>query len=179
MAVQPPALLQVFIILPSESRHCSQKCAQVLLTLDNISIRNQYLNARNTLSELVQYGVVPIVNENDTVAVEELGIGDNDTLSAQVCTLTCVWECIQACQGTHDALGVVLLSWPSRECQLGQVCYCCCCCCCCCCKVACWPVILPCGCILLKLGARQHAQPKHGAHLLLSGGPVMPLAMQE
>ena len=56
----------------------------MLLTLDNIANRNQYLNARNTLSELMQYGVVPIVNENDTVAVEELGIGDNDTLSAQV-----------------------------------------------------------------------------------------------
>ena len=61
-----------------------QKCAQVLLTLDNIAHRNQYLNARNTLTELMHYGVVPIINENDTVAVEELGIGDNDTLSAQV-----------------------------------------------------------------------------------------------
>eukprot|EP01026_Neomeris_dumetosa_P002946 TRINITY_DN10806_c0_g2_i4.p1 TRINITY_DN10806_c0_g2~~TRINITY_DN10806_c0_g2_i4.p1 ORF type:complete len:393 (+),score=45.93 TRINITY_DN10806_c0_g2_i4:116-1294(+) len=62
-------------------------CAQVLLTLDNWSSRQQYLNARNTFKELLEYGVVPVVNENDTVAVEQLRIGDNDTLSAQVATL--------------------------------------------------------------------------------------------
>ncbi|KAK9786300.1 hypothetical protein WJX73_008025 [Symbiochloris irregularis] len=64
-------------------------CAQVLLTLDNLANRNQYLNARNTFDELFSYGAVPVVNENDTVAVEELlaRFGDNDTLSAQVATL--------------------------------------------------------------------------------------------
>lgn len=63
-----------------------QPCAQVLLTLDNLANRNQYLNARNTFTELFNYGAVPVVNENDTVAVEELlaRFGDNDTLSAQV-----------------------------------------------------------------------------------------------
>uniref|UniRef100_A0A061QL43 Glutamate 5-kinase n=1 Tax=Tetraselmis sp. GSL018 TaxID=582737 RepID=A0A061QL43_9CHLO len=62
-------------------------CAQVLLTLDNFASRSQYLNARNTFEELLKFGVVPIVNENDTVAVEQLRFGDNDTLSAQVATL--------------------------------------------------------------------------------------------
>ncbi|KAK9846452.1 hypothetical protein WJX81_004071 [Elliptochloris bilobata] len=59
----------------------------VLLTLDNLAQRGQYLNASNTFRELFAYGTVPVVNENDTVAVEELRIGDNDTLSAQVATL--------------------------------------------------------------------------------------------
>jgi hypothetical protein len=64
-----------------------QKCAQVLLTLDNLANRSQYLNALSTFRELLCYGVVPVVNENDTVAVEQLRIGDNDTLSAQVAAL--------------------------------------------------------------------------------------------
>lgn len=63
-----------------------QTCAQVLLSLGNLASRIQYLNASNTFTELFSYGTVPIVNENDTVAVEELRIGDNDTLSAQVHT---------------------------------------------------------------------------------------------
>lgn len=63
------------------------KCAQVLLTLDNLANRSQYVNAKNTFEQLLHYGAVPIVNENDTVAVQELRIGDNDTLAAQVATL--------------------------------------------------------------------------------------------
>ena len=63
------------------------KCAQVLLTLDNLSNRSSYINARNTFQELLAYGAVPIVNENDTVAIDLLKIGDNDTLSAQVAIL--------------------------------------------------------------------------------------------
>ena len=59
----------------------------MLLTLDNLANRGQYLNAANTFGELLKYGVVPVVNENDTVAVEQLRIGDNDTLSAQVATV--------------------------------------------------------------------------------------------
>eukprot|EP00889_Picochlorum_renovo_P007315 jgi/Picre1/34345/NNA_001817.t1 len=62
-------------------------CSQVLLTLDNLSDKQQYTNAVNTFQELLEYGVVPVVNENDTVAIEQLKIGDNDTLSAQVATL--------------------------------------------------------------------------------------------
>ena len=62
-----------------------QTCAQVLLTLNNLSNQGPYLNARNTFQELLNYGTVPIVNENDTIAVEELRFGDNDTLSSQAC----------------------------------------------------------------------------------------------
>ena len=63
------------------------KTAQVLLTLENLSQKSQYNRAMNTFSSLFDYDVVPIVNENDTVAVEELRFGDNDTLSAHVASL--------------------------------------------------------------------------------------------
>jgi glutamate 5-kinase len=59
----------------------------VLLTLENLANRSQYLNARNTFHALFELGVIPVVNENDTVAVEELKFGDNDSLSAQVAAL--------------------------------------------------------------------------------------------
>lgn len=58
--------------------------AQVLLTRDDFRDRVRYLNARNTLHTLLRFGSVPIVNENDTVAVEEIRFGENDTLSALV-----------------------------------------------------------------------------------------------
>ena len=58
--------------------------AQILLTRDDLSNRQRYLNARNTILTLLKYQAVPIINENDTVATEELKIGENDTLSALV-----------------------------------------------------------------------------------------------
>jgi glutamate 5-kinase len=60
---------------------------QVLLTAQDISDRVRYLNARNTLRTLLEMSVLPIVNENDTVAVEEIKVGDNDNLSALVASL--------------------------------------------------------------------------------------------
>lgn len=61
------------------------RVAQILLTKDDLDERAKYLNARNTLSTLLQYeNIVPIVNENDTVAVDEIKFGDNDTLAAIV-----------------------------------------------------------------------------------------------
>ena len=63
------------------------KVAQVLLTREDISDRKRYINARNTLESLLDQGVVPVVNENDTVATEEIRIGDNDNLSALVANL--------------------------------------------------------------------------------------------
>jgi glutamate 5-kinase len=60
---------------------------QVLLTAQDIGDRRRYLNARNTLLALLAFGVVPIVNENDTVAIEEIKVGDNDNLSALVASL--------------------------------------------------------------------------------------------
>lgn len=59
-----------------------QPIAQVLLTRGDISDRTRYLNAVNTFKELLSMGVVPIVNENDTISVSEIKFGDNDTLSA-------------------------------------------------------------------------------------------------
>ncbi|MBI5970365.1 MAG: glutamate 5-kinase [Deltaproteobacteria bacterium] len=56
--------------------------AQVLLTHDDFSDRKRFLNARNTLTTLLGYGMVPVINENDTVAVDEIKFGDNDRLSA-------------------------------------------------------------------------------------------------
>lgn len=61
--------------------------AQVLLTRDDVVDRKRYLNARHTLLTLLTLGVVPIINENDTVAVEGIRFGDNDTLSALVAGL--------------------------------------------------------------------------------------------
>lgn len=64
-----------------------QKVAQVLLTQDDLRSRVRYLNARNTLFALLGLQVIPVINENDTVAVEEIKFGDNDNLSALVATL--------------------------------------------------------------------------------------------
>jgi glutamate 5-kinase len=60
---------------------------QVLLTGQDIADRARYLNARNTLVTLLRFGVLPVVNENDTVAVDEIKVGDNDNLSAHVAAL--------------------------------------------------------------------------------------------
>jgi glutamate 5-kinase len=61
--------------------------AQVLLTHEDLSNRQRYLNARSTLKTLLSLGAVPIINENDTVATEEIRFGDNDTLGALVSNL--------------------------------------------------------------------------------------------
>ena len=60
------------------------KTAQVLLTLDDTQNRRRYLNGRSTLETLLGFGVVPVVNENDTVATDEIRYGDNDRLAARV-----------------------------------------------------------------------------------------------
>ncbi len=64
-----------------------QPIAQVLLTRSDLVQRSRYVNVYNTFQELLRLGVIPVVNENDTVAVEELKFGDNDTLSALVASL--------------------------------------------------------------------------------------------
>ena len=61
--------------------------AQVLLTRTDLSDRHSYLNARGTLEALLKAGVIPVINENDTVATEEIRVGENDTLSALVANL--------------------------------------------------------------------------------------------
>jgi len=83
-AVGQSALMQQYEV--AFKRH-GTAVGQVLLTADDISDRARYLNARNTLLALLKLGVLPIVNENDTVAVEEIKVGDNDNLSALVASL--------------------------------------------------------------------------------------------
>jgi len=84
-AVGQSSLIRVYEKI-FESRNL--KVAQVLLTHDDLSHRNRYLNVRNTLFTLLRWGILPIINENDTVSVEELRFGDNDSLGAQVTNLT-------------------------------------------------------------------------------------------
>ncbi len=62
----------------------SKKVAQILLTRDDFSDRKRYINSRNTLIALLSYGIVPIINENDTVATDEIRFGDNDHLASLV-----------------------------------------------------------------------------------------------
>jgi glutamate 5-kinase len=83
-AVGQPHLMQVWE--EAFARH-KVAVAQVLLTAEDLRDRERYLNARNTLLTLLRLGVVPIVNENDTVAVEEIKFGDNDGLSILVAGL--------------------------------------------------------------------------------------------
>lgn len=76
------------IALVQEWRECMGKhklsCAQLLLTIDDSENRRRYLNARNTLETLLEHNVIPVINENDTVATAELRFGDNDRLAARV-----------------------------------------------------------------------------------------------
>ena len=65
----------------------AHKTAQILLTLDDLNNSGRYQNASNTIETLIELGVIPIINENDTVATEEIQYGDNDQLAAKVCEL--------------------------------------------------------------------------------------------
>ena len=69
------------------ARH-NARCAQILLTRDDLTHRRRYLNARNTLITLLAWDIIPIINENDTVGVDEIKFGDNDNLAALVTNLT-------------------------------------------------------------------------------------------
>ncbi len=80
----------------------SQKVAQILLTRTDLEDRKRYLLARNTLQTLLRWGVIPIINENDTVAVEEIQFGDNDLLAAMVVGL--VEADLLICLSDVDAL---------------------------------------------------------------------------
>src|SRR5690606_16174740 len=61
--------------------------AQILLTHEDLADRKRYLNARSTITSLLELGVVPIINENDTIVTDEIKFGDNDTLGALVANL--------------------------------------------------------------------------------------------
>jgi glutamate 5-kinase len=83
-AIGQPLLMEAY-----EHAFRKQGCtiAQILLTKDDFVNRSRYLNAKNTFSVLFEQGVIPVINENDTVAVEEIKLGDNDNLSAMVANL--------------------------------------------------------------------------------------------
>lgn len=83
-AVGQAALVEVYEAAFSEF---SLHTAQILLTHDDLADRKRYLNARSTLNSLLELGIVPIINENDTVITDEIKFGDNDTLGALVANL--------------------------------------------------------------------------------------------
>jgi glutamate 5-kinase len=83
-AVGQMGLVQVY---ESAFRKHDLATAQVLLTHDDLADRTRYLNARSTLATLLELGVVPVINENDTVVTDEIKFGDNDTLAALVANL--------------------------------------------------------------------------------------------
>ena len=83
-AVGQMGLIQAY---ESSFQRFDMHTAQVLLTHQEIHNRQQYLNAKHTLKTLLQLGVVPVINENDTVATEEIKLGDNDNLAAMVANL--------------------------------------------------------------------------------------------
>ncbi len=68
-------------------KRTKMKCAQILLTWDDFGDRERYNNARTTLKAILERGVIPIINENDTIATDEIKFGDNDKLSALVASL--------------------------------------------------------------------------------------------
>lgn len=83
------AVGQAGLILEYEKafeRH-GRRVAQILLTSEDLTSRKRYLNARNTLNTLLEWRIVPIINENDTVSVEEIKLGDNDNLAAMITLL--------------------------------------------------------------------------------------------
>lgn len=71
----------------SHFREFGCKTAQILLTHEDLADRQRYLNARSTLTTLIDWRVIPVINENDTVATDEIRFGDNDTLAALVANL--------------------------------------------------------------------------------------------
>lgn len=83
-AIGQPRLMEIYAQL---FRIYGLSVAQVLLTRADLARRRGYINARNTLMELLAHNVIPIVNENDAVATEEIRVGDNDNLSALVANL--------------------------------------------------------------------------------------------
>ena len=78
---------RLFHIYTELFAHDDVVTAQVLLTAFDVAARTQYINARNTLRRLLEWKVVPIINENDTTSTDELRFGDNDALAAQVALL--------------------------------------------------------------------------------------------
>lgn len=102
--------------------------AQVLLTHDDLRLRHRYLAVRATLAQLLDYGAVPIINENDTVSAAEIRFGDNDTLSAMVASVVQAQHLIMLStvpglldtKGTGQVIPVVDKVTPDIECLAGS-----------------------------------------------------------
>jgi glutamate 5-kinase len=101
--------------------------AQVLLTHDDLRVRSRYLGVKETLRQLIAYGTIPIINENDTVSAAEIKFGDNDTLSAMVASLVEAQHLVILStapglidlQGTKQILPVVERITPEIEAMAG------------------------------------------------------------
>ena len=93
------------LLMSTWGRFFDFPCAQVLLTHDDFRNRRRYVNAKNTLREILRLGCLPIVNENDTVSVDELKLGDNDNLAAHVAGLidADLLVILSDVDGLHDA----------------------------------------------------------------------------
>jgi glutamate 5-kinase (EC 2.7.2.11) len=117
-AVGQSSLIQAYEEL---FQHYQIKTAQVLLDHDDLSSRERYLNARSTLRTLVNLGVVPIINENDTVVTDEIRFGDNDTLGALVANLIeadvlCILtdqNAMYDCDPRQNALAEIIFEKPA------------------------------------------------------------------
>lgn len=83
-AIGQNALMRLFTDLFKKHK---KTCAQILLTWDDFDDRARYVNARNTLNAILEQGVIPVINENDTISTQEIKFGDNDQLSALVAGL--------------------------------------------------------------------------------------------
>lgn len=86
-AVSAIGQTEVMNTYEAEFAKFGKKVAQILLTSEDLNDRKRYLNARNTLHTLIEWKVVPIINENDTIMVEEIKLGDNDNLAAMIALL--------------------------------------------------------------------------------------------
>ncbi len=105
-AVGQALLMQMY---EESFRERGETVAQILLTRTDLIERTSYVNAQNTFETLLRFGVIPVVNENDTVAVEEINFGDNDTLAAMVAAvinadLLVILSDVEGLLGAGDAL---------------------------------------------------------------------------
>ncbi len=110
-----------------------QRVAQILLTRDDLEHRRRYLNARNALFSILKMGVIPIINENDTVMVEEIKFGDNDNLSALVAmmgeadllvilsTVKGLYTCDPTRDEAHLLLEVQSINGELERCQMAGI----------------------------------------------------------
>jgi glutamate 5-kinase len=94
MAISSLGQIILMDVFNAQFRRHKRNCAQILLTWDDFDIRKRYVNVRKTIEELLKLGAIPIINENDVISCEEIGIGDNDRLSGFVADLVGARELI-------------------------------------------------------------------------------------